>query len=295
MFARLLLCLLLAAAVLTGQAAELYAVCGAYPPEEEALRKVFGVDATRGWTRSRIKGVEFWRGAHRGRDLLLFRTGISLVNAAHRLQVALDHFPVTHVLFAGVAGGTDPSLQVGDIVIPEHWAYHSENAYLNEDGRGGYVRPEGLVLSQRENFGMMHPRATTALARDDSSPRRMEHFPADAALLAAARRAAEHLPAMTHGGRTIRVLVGGTGVSGPVFLDNAAYREWVFRVWQARCVDMESTALAQVCHANGLPVLIVRGLSDLAGGQQGKNPINDHELPVAEMAARVLRAVVEAP
>ncbi|MEY4004638.1 MAG: hypothetical protein RLZZ221_734, partial [Verrucomicrobiota bacterium] len=55
------------------------------------------------------------------------------------------------------------------------------------------------------------------------------------------------------------VSVGGTGVAGPVFLDHAAYREWVFRVWQARCVDMESTALAHVAWSNQVPILIVRG------------------------------------
>ena len=57
------------------------------------------------------------------------------------------------------------------------------------------------------------------------------------------------------------VSVGGTGVAGPVFLDHAAYREWMFRVWQARCVDMESTALAHVAWSNQVPILIVRGLS----------------------------------
>ena len=80
---------------------------------------------------------------------------------------------------------------------------------------------------------------------------------------------------------------------GPVFLDNAAYREWVFRVWQARCTDMESTALAQVAWANRKPILIVRGLSDLAGAQKGTNPIDANEAGVSEIAARVLRQIVE--
>jgi adenosylhomocysteine nucleosidase len=91
----------------------------------------------------------------------------------------------------------------------------------------------------------------------------------------------------------VRVEAGGTGVSGPVFLDNAAYREWLFRTWQARCVDMESTALAHVAYSNGRPLLVVRGLSDLAGGQHGKNPIDQNELSVSEIAAHVLRAIVE--
>jgi adenosylhomocysteine nucleosidase len=56
---------------------------------------------------------------------------------------------------------------------------------------------------------------------------------------------------------------------------------------------MESTALAHVAFANGKPFLIVRGLSDLAGGQPGPNPIEANEARVSEIAARVLRVVIE--
>ena len=90
----------------------------------------------------------------------------------------------------------------------------------------------------------------------------------------------------------VTVSVGGNGVASTVFLDNANYREWIFRVWQARCTDMESTALAQVAYANRKPALIIRGLSDLAGGQHGKNPIDANELNVAEIAAHADGVVV---
>lgn len=272
-------------------AAPLYAICGAYEPELVALKKEFGVNASVGWTRSTVAGLEFWRGTAAGKDVIVFRTGVSVVNAAYQLQLALDHFPITHVLFAGVAGGTDPALAVGDVVIPENWAYHSEAAYLNEDGHGGYVRPDYLPPS-RANFGMMFPTGTS-ITRPDGTTQRLELIPVDAALLAIAKRVAPTLPPMKKSGRVVRIEAGGTGVSGPVFLDNAPYREWVFRTWAARCTDMESTALVHVAHANAKPVLIVRGLSDLAGGQHGKNPIDDNEMSVSELAAHVLHAIVE--
>lgn len=270
--------------------ARLYAVVAAYPPETEALHREFGVRPG-AFTRATINGIEFWRGKHAGRDLLVFRTGVSVVNAAYVLQLALDRFPVTHVLFAGVAGGIDPALHVGDVVIPERWAYHGEAAYLNEDGKGGYVTPEFMTPSH-VNFGMMFPR-DVSVVREGEEPKRMPAFPADPDLLAAARRAVPKLPPQRKAGRAIDVSVGGTGVAGPVFLDNAKYREWVFKTWQARCVDMESTALAHVAYASRKPILIVRGLSDLAGGQKGANPIDANEAQVSEIAARVLRGVVE--
>jgi adenosylhomocysteine nucleosidase len=276
----------------TAEPARLFAICAAYPPEIEALHREFGVSAASGFSRTEINGLTFWRGKYADKDIVVFRTGVSLVNAAYQLQIALDRFPITHVLFAGVAGGIDPSLYVGDVVIPERWAYHAESAYLNEDGRGGYVRPD-FISPKYENFGMIFPSEVGAIREGEKDFQRMASFPADPALLTAARRAAPKVPPMRKAGRTVSVGVGGTGVAGPVFLDNAQYREWVFRVWQARCLDMESTALAQVAYANRKPILIVRGLSDLAGGQRGANPIDANEAQVSQIAARVLRAVID--
>lgn len=290
---RFLLIFLLALASAIGAERPLVAILGAYPPELVALRAEFGVaTAGSGFVTTVWRGIRFDRGTVAGHDVLIFQAGSSIVNAAYQLQMALDHFPITHVLFAGVAGGIDPALKVGDVVIPEKWAYHSEAAYLNEDGKGGYYRPDYLRPSGLENFGMMFPDDVRAVRDGDAGTSNMMAFPIDEELLALARRALAHLPPMTKAGRAVAISVGGTGVSGPVFLDNAKYREWVFRVWQARCLDMESTAYAHVCWANKKPLLVIRGLSDLAGGQHGKNPIDDNELSVSGIAAKVLRGVL---
>ena len=270
----------------------LYALCAAYPPEIAALHREFGVDEKKGFVRTTINGLAFHRGIYAGKDIVIFRTGVSLVNAAYQLQLALDRFPITHVLFAGVAGGIDPALHVGDVVVPERWAYHSEAAYLNEDGKGGYFVPDYLK-PKLPNFGMIFPSETGVARAGEEEFVRMATFPIDAALLAAAKRALPKIPAMRKAGREVAVSVGGTGVAGPVFMDNAKYRDWVFRVWQARCLDMESTALAHVAYANRKPILIVRGLSDLAGAQHGQNPIDANEAAVSEIAVRVLRAIVD--
>ena len=52
-------------------------------------------------------------------------------------------------------------------------------------------------------------------------------------------------------------------MSGPVFLDNRDFREFVFRTWKVRLHEMEGTAIAQVGYVNRVPILIVRGISDL--------------------------------
>jgi adenosylhomocysteine nucleosidase len=284
-------------ALVSVQAADphpLIAIMGAYAPELVALRKEFGVDnKANGFTTTTVNGVRFDRGVVDGHDVVIFQAGSSLVNAAFQLQLALDHFPITRVLFAGVAGGIDPSLAVGDVVIPERWAYHGESAYLNEDGKGGYVLPGYYHQPDFENFGMMFPDSVHVIREGESKYQKMPFFSADVALLDAARRAIPKLAPMKKAGRVVSVSVGGTGVSGTVFLDNAKYREWIFKVWQARCLDMESTAYGQVCWSNQKPFLVIRGLSDLAGGQHGLNPIDSNELGVSEIAVKVLRGVLD--
>jgi adenosylhomocysteine nucleosidase len=194
---RLVVLFLFVVAIAAGAERPLIAVMGAYPPELVALRAEFGVEAKGSTFKSTVlRGVRFDRGTIAGHDVIIFQAGPSIVNAAYQLQMALDHFPITHVLFAGVAGGIDPALDVGDVVIPDKWAYHSEAAYLNDDGKGGYYRPDYLRPSGRENFGMMFPDGVRAVRGDETKAENMLSFPIDAALLATAKKAVAKLPPM---------------------------------------------------------------------------------------------------
>ncbi len=267
------------------------AVMAAYPPEIEANESVLTEGATRVAT-WRIDGIVFQQVRFEGHDLLLFPSGVSMVNAAMNTQKALDRFRISHVFFAGIAGGINPERHIGDVVIPERWYHHSEAAYLNPRPNGdGYVLPD-YFKPKHENFGFLFPDSVEVIRDGMDKPVSMEAFEADPQLLAIARSAVPHAPALQLGARTAQVSVGGHGISGPVFLDNREYRRWAFRVWKADCLDMESTAIAQVCWANQTPFLIVRSLSDLAGGQEGINDADRTERPVSRHASLVLREIL---
>jgi adenosylhomocysteine nucleosidase len=269
------------------------AVMSAYAPEIRANEEAFlGTNAP--VFVHRINGTEFKHVRFEGRDLLLFPSGVSMVNAAMTTQLALDRFPISHVLFAGIAGGINPERHIGDVVIPDKWFHHSEAAYLNPKPNGsGYVLPL-YFKPPYENFGFMFPDHVYAIRDGMTEPERQEHFPADPELIATARRAVAAMAPMTFAGRTSLVTVGGNGIAGPVFMDNREYRKWAFRVWRADCLDMESTAVAQVSWINRKPFLIVRSLSDLAGGQEGLNAADHTENAVSPLASQVLREVVRA-
>ena len=271
----------------------LIAVMSAFAPEMAANEKLFlGTNAPS--TVTEINGVTFKHVRFEGHDLLLFTTGMSLVNAAMTTQLALDHFPISQVLFAGIAGGINPAHRIGDVVVPEKWYHHSEAVYANPKPDGsGYILPS-YFQPPYENFGFMFPNHVYAVRAGMKEPVQQESFAADPALLDAARRALPNVPAIPFAGRQVQVTVGGNGIAGPVFMDNREYRKWAFRVWKAECLDMESTAIGQVCWANQKPFLIVRSLSDLAGGQEGINAADANEVPVSAHASLVLREIIRA-
>jgi adenosylhomocysteine nucleosidase len=90
------------------------------------------------------------------------------------------------------------------------------------------------------------------------------------------------------------VVVGGNGVSGQSFVDNAQFRTWAYQTFHARVLDMESAAVAQVAYANGAPFIAFRSLSDLAGGDPGKNQARIFFQLASDNSAAVVRAFIAA-
>lgn len=158
--------------------------------------------------------------------------GIGKVNAARAATEMILRERPDCIVNSGVAGGLSSRLRVGDIVLGEAVAYH--DVWCGAGNLRGQVQ------------GM---------------PAR---FAADPVLLDAARHSVGDAAA---GG----VLPGGTLhcgliVSGDEFVDNAESEDRIAAMYpDALACDMESAAIAQVCHAYGLPFLCMRVISDVRG------------------------------
>jgi adenosylhomocysteine nucleosidase len=85
------------------------------------------------------------------------------------------------------------------------------------------------------------------------------------------------------------LVVGGNGVSGPAFVDNAAFRQYAFETFKAQVLDMESAAVATVAFANGVPFIAFRSLSDLAGGGEGANELRTFMQLASDNSAAVVQ------
>ncbi|HEY0436394.1 MAG TPA: 5'-methylthioadenosine/S-adenosylhomocysteine nucleosidase, partial [Phenylobacterium sp.] len=242
----------------------------------------------------RVSGTQFTTATLEGRPVVLFLSGVSMVNAAMNTQRALDRFHVTRIVFSGIAGGVDPGLDVGDVVVPDRWAEYLESVIAREDTPGHFA--PSLEPSAGAPFGMIFPRMAEVTAPGGE----LEHrawFPADPGLVALARRVAPKvaLSRCTAAGQCLsappKVVVGGAGVSGQSFVDNAAFRAWAYAAFQARVLDMESASVAHVAYANGVPFVAFRSLSDLAGGDPGKNQAQTFFQLASHNSAAVVRAV----
>lgn len=291
-------CLLaLALALFTGRlsakddAPPCIAVMASFPEELTAIEQMLALDPAK-LQKTEINGITFTTAEIAGKHCVFFLTGMSEVNAASSTQLVIDRLNAQAVFFTGIAGGVNPSLSPGDVVIPAQWCYHGEGAYFNETAPGKYNIP-GWFPNKYPNFGMIHPDEVQVIREGWKDYYRVTSFPADPALLAVAQKAVARMAPMKTGDKPSKVTVGGVGVIGTVFCDNAEYRKWVYQIWKADCLDMESTAIAQVCWQNKTPCLIVRGLSDLAGGQTGANQMETYLKAAADHSAAVLVEILK--
>jgi adenosylhomocysteine nucleosidase len=246
-----------------------------------------------------INGVTFVTGKLGGKDVVLFLSGVSMVNAAMTTQMALDHFPISRIVVSGVAGGVDPSLDVGDVIVADRWGQYLESVMARKTAKGFEVGP-GLIM-EGEGFpshGMIHTRIVEA-PRAGGPPLRKFWFEADGDMLAIARNVSGSVTLKDCvGDQCLRhkpkIVVGGSGVSGSAFVDNAELREWAYRTFDAHVLDMESAAIAHVAYTNEKPFIAFRSLSDLAGGDPGENQWTTFVQLASDNSAAVVMAFLEA-
>jgi len=206
-----------------------------------------------------------------GHEIVLAESGMGMTNAAMTAQRMIDKYRPRAVLFTGIAGAVDSSVQIGDIAVPEFWIDHDY----------GYVGADGFIPGKIQ---IPDPSADTLT--------RVRFFEVDNKLLQLVEQLdVQDLDLGKIGKRRPRLITGGTGVSGNTFIDSREKREWLAGTFHALVTDMESAAVAQVCRINEVPCLIFRSASDLAGGSGSETA--DDELEqffriAAENSSKVL-------
>ena len=282
------------------------AILSAFEPE---LTLLLGQTAQQ--EKHRINGIDFTTGRLQGKPVVLLLSGISMTNAAMNTQLVLDRFKVTHLVFSGIAGGVNPDLNIGDVTVAEQWGQYLEVLMSREIEPGKFRAPIWMDDVKLANFGMMHPRSVGVRSDRSTKEEKKFWFAADPTMLAIAQRIADvalDQCGKSDAGSSVcltakpKLVIGGNGVSGQAFVDNAAFREYAFKTFRAytfktfkaNVLDMETAAFAMVAYSNSVPYLAFRSLSDLAGGGKGENEIGTFFKIAANNSAKVLLAFLAA-
>jgi len=216
-----------------------------------------------------IEEMEFVSGRLRGKKVAIAFTGIGKVNAAMTCGLMIEHFKPKEVIFTGIAGGVNPDLQFGDIVIGTKTAQHDL----------GLFTAEGIIQRGTRNplTGIRNP----------------VFFEADERLLALAEQAAKQVKfktIKTDSGERKPKIIKGVIATGDVFVSSSSKSEELRSKLGAEVVEMEGAAVAQICYQRGIPCLVIRSVSDKADAKARQDWQQFHEL-AAENSARLVTEI----
>ena len=269
------------------------AIVSAFDAELSKLR-----DAATLTGRVVVNGRTHWLGKLQGHDVVLLLSGYSMINAAMTTEALYDNFNVKGLVFSGIAGGVNPNLRVGDVTVAVQWANYQESLFARKVDTGW---EPSRMRGPFKNYGMIFPRnsSVTRIGAPVDSLESRFWFPVDSLLLKPAQVAADSvtLKRCAPTGECLehqpKIVVGGNGVSGQTFVDNAEYRTWVWDTFKADALDMETSAVAHVSYVHRIPFIAFRSLSDLAGGGPGKNEGKVFGKLAAENSATVVLAYLK--
>lgn len=212
------------------------AVIGAMEEEVELLRNEIENPETKS-----IANSEFTSGTYKNHEVVLLKSGIGKVNAAMSTSILLNEYKPDYVINTGSAGGYDPTLEVGAIVISDEVRHHDVD-----------VTAFGYEIGQ--------------------VPQLPAAFKADERLMKLAKEAVYEI------GK--HQVATGLIATGDIFMHDPAKVEQVRNHFpQMKACEMEAAAVAQVCYQFEVPFVVIRALSDIAGKESSMS--FDEFLPVA--------------
>ena len=233
---------------------ELAAVLGLMPDEQQQMSG----------------GRTYWRGHLQGHDVVAVLSGIGKVAAATTATALIERFGVQRIVFTGVAGGLAPGVGVGDVVVARQFLQHDMDA--------SPIFPRHEVPGYGRSTFDADPALTDQFVR--ASEQVLRELPA--ALGSAAVQAFGLQAPRCHQGLL---------VSGDRFVSTTAESMALRKALpEALAVEMEGAAFAQVCHDYGVPLAVVRTISDRADDAAHV----DFPRFLREVASRYSAAMIEA-
>ena len=174
-----------------------------------------------------IAGMSFFKGAVKGIELVLVRSGIGKVNAGICTQILASVYGVDTVINTGIAGSLNADIDIGDIVVSTSLVQYDVDA-----------RNFGYKLGEIPRMNIVE-------------------FPADKYLIDKTQSAFDSLDLGIK-------LYKGMVATGDKFVSEDSLKAEIISNFHAYCVEMEGAAIAQTAMLNNMACVVIRAISDKA-------------------------------
>nr|WP_248594363.1 5'-methylthioadenosine/adenosylhomocysteine nucleosidase [Buchnera aphidicola] len=179
-----------------------------------------------------IGKFKIYIGKFKKNNIFLIKSGIGKVSASIAAMLLINIFQIDIIINSGSAGSLDPKIAIGDIIIPNKLCYYD----VNLTNFGYFI---GQIPQYPKNFKinkfLYHILIETAVKFN------VKFY-------------------------TGLIITGDSFVRGKDFIEKLK-----FKFSRAIAVEMESTAIAQVCYQFNTPLIVIKSISDLSDTQATSN------------------------
>ena len=172
---------------------------------------------------------KYYEVSYNGLDIVIAYSKIGKVFASLTAATMIEKFGCDTLLFSGVAGGINPKLQIGDLIIADKLCQHDLD--ITAFGHSNGFVPGGKVFVE-----------TTKSLRE-----------------VAIKVANEN---------NLKV-IEGTIATGDQFVHSTERKNFIESTFKADALEMEGASVAVVCDALNVPFFILRAISDSADMDAG--------------------------
>jgi adenosylhomocysteine nucleosidase len=268
-----------------------------FEPEFTALKSLIRIKKTRIYA-GRVIVIGRLKGGRL--PLILTMTGVGTTNATLTAQALVDLFCIKFIVDVGIAGGVNPEINIGDVIIPEVTGLYQQQVYARLNNIEGCTNcssntdcfsvPPFLTDVNYGNYDFIFPQGTevldgtitstpkTTLFQDTS--RKLRDCASKVLNKIVLKRCLEVEGQQLCLEQQPKLYIDGAILSGSTFVDNNEYRQWLIDnptlntpEHPLYAVDEETAAINFVAHQNKIPFIAIRSVSDLAGGRAGPNEL----------------------
>ena len=192
---------------------------GAMPEEIIPILEIVGEYKT-----TQYANNTYYEASYKGCEVVIAHSKIGKVFSTLTATSMIEHFACTTLLFSGVAGGINPSLKIGDLIVATKLSQHDLDITA-------FGHPMGFV-----------PGGSVFVETDKE-------------LISVAKDVAKELD---------KNLQEGVIATGDQFVHDTKIKEAIVKNFNADALEMEGASVAVVCDALNVPCFILRAISDTA-------------------------------